>query len=99
MAHMPCLEPGCGRISDGSRCPEHRKMRTAIRSADRGIAARVVAHHPACQCQGCGLHEGPCGSTSDLTADHVVPLAAGGTHDGPRQVLCRRCNSSKGARS
>jgi 5-methylcytosine-specific restriction endonuclease McrA len=33
----------------------------------------------------------------DLTADHVVPVAAGGPEDGPLTVLCRGCNSAKGA--
>jgi hypothetical protein len=37
-----------------------------------------------------------CGSTDDLTIDHVVPVAKGGLDDpGNLQVLCRRCNSSK----
>lgn len=40
-----------------------------------------------------------CGSTEDLTIDHIIPVA----NDGPTtyensQVLCRRCNSRKGAR-
>jgi hypothetical protein len=40
-----------------------------------------------------------CGSTEDLTIDHIIPVA----NDGPTtyensQVLCRPCNSRKGAR-
>jgi hypothetical protein len=31
----------------------------------------------------------------DLTADHVVPVGAGGDPRGALQVLCRRCNSRK----
>lgn len=40
-----------------------------------------------------------CGSTADLTLDHIFPVALGGcsTEDN-LQVLCRRCNSAKGAR-
>ncbi len=38
-----------------------------------------------------------CGATSDLTADHVVPLVRGG-YDSELRVLCRRCNSARGAR-
>lgn len=36
---------------------------------------------------------------ADLTVDHVVPLAAGGApfHIGNTAVLCRSCNSTKGA--
>ncbi len=41
-----------------------------------------------------------CGSTTDLTKDHVVPLARGGTHDIANiQPLCRRCNSWKNDRT
>jgi len=40
-----------------------------------------------------------CGVTSDLTGDHRVPLAKGGTSTLENvQVLCRSCNSSKGSR-
>jgi hypothetical protein len=40
-----------------------------------------------------------CGSTFDLTVDHVLPRALGGP-DSPRnrRWLCRRCNSVKGGR-
>jgi 5-methylcytosine-specific restriction enzyme A len=42
-----------------------------------------------------------CGATDDLTTDHRVPLAAGGTRRPTLAdvlVLCRPCNSRKGAR-
>lgn len=40
-----------------------------------------------------------CGSTDDLTIDHVQPWSLGGTDDEDNlQVLCRHCNSSKGNR-
>jgi 5-methylcytosine-specific restriction endonuclease McrA len=41
-----------------------------------------------------------CGSTEDLTGDHITPLAVGGLNT-PRniRVLCRSCNSSKGAKT
>jgi 5-methylcytosine-specific restriction endonuclease McrA len=39
-----------------------------------------------------------CGADEDLTIDHIIPVAAGGTDDPANlQVLCRRCNSAKGA--
>lgn len=39
-----------------------------------------------------------CGSTEDLTIDHIVPRILGGPTDPTNlQVLCRACNSSKGA--
>jgi 5-methylcytosine-specific restriction endonuclease McrA len=49
-----------------------------------------MAAHPYCA---------GCGATSDLTVDHVVPIARGGTPTPENlQVLCRSCNSAKGAR-
>lgn len=40
-----------------------------------------------------------CGATDDLEIDHVVPFSRGGSN-GVRnlQVLCRRCNRTKGSR-
>lgn len=32
---------------------------------------------------------------NDLTADHIIPVARGGSEDGPLRVLCRSCNSAK----
>jgi 5-methylcytosine-specific restriction protein A len=95
----PCL--ACGRPAAGSRCPEHARVeRTRIERAraprpspaqrgygsawsrtSRAIRAAVGA---------CAR----CGSTLDLTVDHVEPHsdAAG------FRVLCRRCHSAVGAR-
>jgi len=43
-------------------------------------------------CKNCGLSE-------DLTLDHIIPEINGGqTSFDNLQVLCRKCNSSKGAR-
>lgn len=40
-----------------------------------------------------------CGSTDDLTVDHVIPRAKGGGHElANLQTLCRSCNSRKGIR-
>jgi 5-methylcytosine-specific restriction endonuclease McrA len=40
-----------------------------------------------------------CGSRRDLVIDHIVPWSWGGpTVVSNLQVLCRRCNNSKGAR-
>ena len=97
MFRMPrrrCLDFGAGGCEGwvsgaSSRCEACRRRRRAVRDADRQTARKVVEASPVCV---------GCGATDDLTADHVVPLARGGRHDGHRQVLCRPCNSRKGAR-
>jgi 5-methylcytosine-specific restriction endonuclease McrA len=41
-----------------------------------------------------------CGTTEDLTLDHVIPLSLGGLHELRNfQILCGSCNYSKQARS
>lgn len=87
----PCLT--CGRITTGSRCPVHRR-RTPYRNPERQRMAHAVAqwvktHGFACP----GYRRAPHASR-DLTADHVVPVAHGGT-GGPLAVLCRACNTAR----
>lgn len=54
----------------------------------RRIARYVVARQPFCSI---------CGSRYRLTADHIVPLAHGGTDEWENlRVLCRTCNSKLG---
>jgi len=41
-----------------------------------------------------------CGSTHNLTLDHVVPLSRGGSHSWDNVVTaCERCNQRKGNRT
>lgn len=41
-----------------------------------------------------------CGVTEDLTLDHIYPWSLGGQHTADNlRVLCRSCNSKKGART
>ena len=61
--------------------------------------AKIPAHirHEVFARDGACLH---CGTTDDLTIDHIVPWSAGGSDDiANLQTLCRSCNARKGART
>jgi len=92
VALRPCLQAGCGTLTVGSRCPAHRRGNT---NAERVRRAAVVAAHRAMHGDVCPGWLRPAHASSDLTADHVVPVAAGGAEAGPLQVICRSCNSAK----
>lgn len=99
-----CL--GCGGFSNGSRCPacarlverrrttakHHRRPYTA---AMRTRRAKAVADHRAIHGDWCPGWRRPAHDATDLTADHVIPVSAGGAEDGPLGVLCRVCNGAK----
>ncbi|SKF61371.1 Uncharacterised protein [Mycobacteroides abscessus subsp. abscessus] len=96
-----CAEPNCPTlIPKAGRCPAHRidSPTTYQRSnPERKRRARAVAEHVArlgWVCPGYGV---PAHESRDLTADHVLAVANGGG-DGALAVLCRPCNSRKGAR-
>jgi 5-methylcytosine-specific restriction endonuclease McrA len=41
-----------------------------------------------------------CGTTENITVDHIVPLSQGGRHDADNvQPLCLRCNMAKGTKT
>jgi 5-methylcytosine-specific restriction enzyme A len=95
MAMTRCL--GCGTRTQGSRCATCTRRRDHARgtTTERGYgsehqrrARQAIALHPCCS---------ECGGMRDLTADHIIPLARGGHPLGPLRVLCRRCNSARGA--
>jgi len=103
-----CLEPGCGRISrNGSRCPQHQRLRDLQREQLRGtrhergydyswmrLAREAIAAQP--WCTDCGTAGG---ATNPLCGDHAMPLAQGGLSVRENLVVrCRRCNSRKGGR-
>lgn len=79
-----CLD--CGRVADGSRGSRCKACQGRVRRPYNGTAYRATQTAAACTC---------CGATDDLTRDHIVPLARGGTnHPSNLRTLCRRCNSS-----
>ncbi|MEO5575561.1 MAG: HNH endonuclease [Gaiellaceae bacterium] len=86
----------CDARTRGSRCATCSSARARARSTttQRGYGAQhqrraraAIAAQPWCSV---------CGSTRDLTADHITPLARGGHPLGPLRVLCRSCNSRCG---
>lgn len=102
MTARPCL--GCGRlIRTGSRCDIcARTAPTSKRDnsyAEKTRRAAVVARHREQHGNLCPGWLVPPHQAADLTADHVTPVAAGGHDNGPLEVLCRSCNSRKGARA
>ncbi len=65
-------------------------------SAERHRRAAAVARHVAqfgAWCPGYGV---PSHTSRDLTADHVIARSLGG-EDGELRVLCRSCNTRRGA--
>jgi 5-methylcytosine-specific restriction protein A len=98
----------CGVVTSraGSRCTDHARQASRSRHnalystrAWQRLSARVLRAWRGEQgdlCPGCGR---PAHRASDLTVDHVVPLAARGApfDIGNTAVLCRSCNSTKGA--
>jgi 5-methylcytosine-specific restriction protein A len=88
-------------VAAGVRCPCAPSTRTGYDNAERRRRAQLVADHleaygPVCPGWRREMHEV---DPSQLTADHVVPVAAGGDPRGTLQALCRSCNSSRGART
>lgn len=87
-----CLD--CGDLTYHARCPTCQRAQDKIKNSKAGyrrsyewqqLSKAVRRANPQCV---------ECGSTHDLTADHVVPRSlAGGV-----RTLCRSCNASKGAR-
>ena len=95
------LCPNCRRLSDTSPCTACKRQANRRRGAPatrgygvewQALSRRARRMQPWCS---------TCGATEDLTVDHLVPLAETGTAVRPTladiQVLCRSCNSSKGA--
>lgn len=82
-----CLD--CGQLSPRSRCVACEAEIKAIRNADAARCSAQVRDFPWCF---------RCGATTDLTAQHVVPISVSRRAGGDLETLCRSCNSSLGNR-
>ena len=102
-----CTVCGVATSRAGSRCTEHARQSSHSRHNAlystrpwQRLSARVLrawrGEHGNNWCPGYQRDAHP---ASDLTVDHVVPLAAGGAPFDIANcaVLCRSCNSTKGA--
>jgi 5-methylcytosine-specific restriction endonuclease McrA len=95
--NRPCID--CNRLTRKTRCNECNRIKNRLRPtpAQRGygyewqkISKAFRKENPYCF---------KCGTTVDLTTDHVIPLAKNGTHHWSNlQTLCRKCNSIKGSK-
>lgn len=110
MPKRPCLE--CARLTTNpSRCDEHQAAWQRRQDQRRGSAAqrgydvtwrrnvaRALATHRSQYGDWCPGYRVPAHPSTDLTGDHITPLARGGTNDPANiQILCRPCNSRKHA--
>lgn len=91
-SYRPGKCPVC-KVYPGQTGQQQRVKRTRQEMERRraAVAAHVQAHGWTCP----GWNREPHPS-KDLTADHEIAQVEGGV-DGPINVLCRSCNSSKGA--
>lgn len=99
----------CGVLTSrpGSRCTTHarqsnRSRHNALYStrAWQRLSVRLLRAWRGEHGDWCPGYGRPDHRASDLTVDHVVPLAGGGApfELANTSVLCRSCNSRKGAR-
>ncbi|WP_429216421.1 HNH endonuclease [Kitasatospora sp. MAP12-9] len=110
MPSRPCLE--CGTLTtNSSRCDLHEREFNSLWNRQRGSATargygyRWVQLRNSILADYIAAHGGYCNGyqvdihyvdTTQLTVDHIVPKARGGTDDRSNlQVLCRACNSRK----
>jgi 5-methylcytosine-specific restriction enzyme A len=105
MPPKPCLQDGCRDLAySGSRCAGHQRLverrkrarRPDYDHAERQRRARAVTAHVATFGYVCPGWRRPPHPSTDLTADHVYPVALGGPERGPLRVVCRKCNSARG---
>jgi 5-methylcytosine-specific restriction endonuclease McrA len=101
----PCLD--CGELAEGSRCDECAAARarlverSRIRLSDKERGYDYAWRKLSARARRLQTYCDECGSTDDLTADHL-PIAWERKAEGKPirledvRVLCRSCNSSAG---
>lgn len=90
----------CGVRTLATRCPAHQRKPVTYRERQRrGVAVRRHRAEHGEWCPGWDVPAHPVVPPNLLTADHWDAVAGGGAEDGELEVLCRECNSRKGARS
>ena len=98
MTVRPCIV--CGALTDGTRCPDHRRpawrssrtqgMTTAQRGYDSAWQrARRAQLRTEPQCRGCGAPA--------TEVDHIIPIADGGARLDPGNLasVCTTCHRAK----
>lgn len=100
-----CVVPGCGELTTSARCNGHMRKQDAQRGStyERGYDADwrrvrvIVLGRDDYRCQ---LRLTGCTGLA-TTADHIVPLSAGGERLDLRnlQAACSHCNTAKGGRN
>jgi 5-methylcytosine-specific restriction protein A len=84
----------------GQVCPKQQRRANTRRKRSKGERLRrqaVIAQHVAQHGYVCPGYDVPAHPSSDLTADHIQPVARGGSEEGGAlQVLCRSCNGRRG---
>ena len=99
-----CAAPGCPNLTRRTYCATHvprgranrspttRAQRDGTGDYERNRRALLAT---ATHCHWCGS---PGTTDNPLTADHILPVAHGGSHHPTNLVAaCKRCNSSRGA--
>lgn len=98
----PCLTEACAALTTERRCAKHEAEYQRERNSNEARAPYNDPKYRKLRKHLLGLKSGcqSCGTTRDLTLDHHVPLAKGGTNaiENLGTVLCRSCNSRKGSR-
>lgn len=99
----PCLV--CGRVTEGSRCPDHQPRTPRSKDTRRRKGKGQAAYDPiwrklSTQARRASPFCIDCGAVDDLTCDHIIPksIAPELVHAIENvAVRCRTCNTRKGS--